>query len=252
MASASKVILFDLNETLIHQRRSERSHIASTYAALAQRRWEVTFESFEAAWVAVHAACAEQFRQGRSLLQAGELQAARKLLREPWYRENIAAMLALLSLRLPNRWVEEITWAYQDSWVGGLTMPPEYHPPLRALRQAGCRMGIVTNFQQANIIPDILEQFGLRPYFEAVAISSQVGVRKPHPDLFQVALQALGGAIDPACTYYVGDNYEEDVVGARYCGIQPVLVDKDGSYQGEAGLLRIGNLVNLPGLLSAA
>src|SRR5512146_2361167 len=110
-----RAVLFDLNETLIHQIRTERSHIASTYAPLAQADWSITFESFEAAWMSVHQKATARYLEGITLLRAGEVERARELLAEPWYRENIAAILAHLNVPPTTRMVARLTWAFQDS-----------------------------------------------------------------------------------------------------------------------------------------
>lgn len=84
MENYIKAVLFDLNETLIYQIRTERSHIASTYAALAKHYWDVSFESFESAWMKVHSEYAEKIREGRQLVRVDDFAAAREKLHEPW------------------------------------------------------------------------------------------------------------------------------------------------------------------------
>jgi len=244
-----KVILFDVNETIIHQGRTERSHIASTYAALAPFRWSITFEEFETAWNTVHGAFARQYHEGYELVLAGQLDRAREKLREPWYRENIAAILKELEFPACNRLIEELTWAFQDSWVGGLTMPDENRHTLRQLASL-YRLGIVTNFQQPNIVSDILDQFGIGDLFDPIVISATEGIRKPHPDLFRVALDRLGMSSTPECVSYVGDSLGDDVDGALRVGLCPILIDtKDRHSSVVTPAIRIRRLAELPDAL---
>jgi HAD superfamily hydrolase (TIGR01662 family) len=243
-------VLFDLNETLIHQTRSKRSHMASTYAALAQQYWSLTFESFEAAWEKIRLQYEEQFQQGNQLVYAGNFEAAKQKLREPWYRENIAAIINELNIPTSNRLIEKVTWAFQDSWVGGLTMPDKNRGVLEKLIQEGYQLGIVTNFQQPNIIPDILTDFGVSNIFKTIVISADFGWRKPHPELFNDALQKLNMREMPERVAYVGDNSEEDVEGARIAGLQPILIDStDRGIDLRHKSARIHSLTELPEIL---
>lgn len=229
-----KAILFDLNETLIHQIRTERSHIASTYAAVTKHYWDITYESFEAAWTRVHSLYAQQVHEGRQLVQAGNYKDAKDKLREPWYRENIAGIFEVLNIPLSNQLVEKITWAFQDSWVGGLRMPEANKSVLDNLAKDDYQLGIVTNFQQPNIVSDILRNFGIDAYFRTIVISATLGYRKPHPDIFKSALTELNMEFTPERVVYVGDNPEEDVEGAKRVGIKPILIDRENRFSDTA------------------
>lgn len=109
---------------------------------------------------------------------------------------------------------------------------------LQAL-QPQCRIGIVTNNRQAEQ-EDKLRQLGLATYVEELISSEQVGVAKPDPRIFTVALQRLGAT--PATTLMVGDNWEADVLGALAVGIRPVWVNRTGR---PAPLPHIAQLRNL-------
>lgn len=90
---------------------------------------------------------------------------------------------------------------------------------LRALRQRGHRIGVVTNgrvaVQQAK-----LEALGLLPWVDTVLISEAEGLRKPDAALFQRALDRLG--VDAAEAVHVGDHPENDVRAARAAGLRAV------------------------------
>ena len=62
----------------------------------------------------------------------------------------------------------------------------------------------------------------LRPFFDAVVVSGDVGVKKPDPAIFAPALEQTGLATDEAL--FVGDSPEDDVAGARAAGLRPVLI----------------------------
>jgi len=62
----------------------------------------------------------------------------------------------------------------------------------------------------------VCKEFGLDQFFEARVDSVVVGVRKPDPEIFRIALERL--AADPKNSYVVGDSYERDIVPARQIG----------------------------------
>lgn len=102
---------------------------------------------------------------------------------------------------------------------------PDVLPALDALRAAGHRIGLVTN-GAAVLQRDKLAAVGLEGALDPVVISSEVGVAKPDRGVFEAAL-ALGG-LEPAATWFVGDNLGVDVLGARRAGLVPVWVNRTG------------------------
>lgn len=65
---------------------------------------------------------------------------------------------------------------------------------------------------------------GLREYFSAFILSSQVGVRKPDPRMFTAALDALGVTADEAL--FVDDN-RKNCDAARALGMRTAMVCRD-------------------------
>lgn len=72
-------------------------------------------------------------------------------------------------------------------------------------------------------------------FLEAVWISGEVGVEKPDPRLFEIALQAL--RVHPSRALYVGDLEEVDGVGARAAGMSYLKAEALWSAAGWASLL---------------
>ncbi len=84
------------------------------------------------------------------------------------------------------------------------------------LHKRGYILGIIANTITEREIPDWIESDGLTDYFQAIVLSSKVGIRKPNPEIFLEAARRVG--IEPAKCAYVGDNPVRDVVGARSAG----------------------------------
>jgi HAD superfamily hydrolase (TIGR01509 family) len=97
---------------------------------------------------------------------------------------------------------------------------------LEAFKSAGYRLAIVSN-AEGQVEADA-KRFGLAPFFDVIIDSHIVGVAKPDPRIFQIALERLGVAPDEV--RFAGDIYSIDVEGARAAGIEARLVDQHRRY----------------------
>jgi putative hydrolase of the HAD superfamily len=114
-------------------------------------------------------------------------------------------------------------------------------PVLDELRAANLRVGLVSN--------------GIRDLGEFVAhhrldVDAAVGSRahgrvKPHPTIFQAALELLGTTAQESVM--VGDSLEEDVEGARALGMRAILIDRDNRHPDAED--RLTDLYGLPAAL---
>ena len=121
---------------------------------------------------------------------------------------------------------------------------PDTVPALEALRAAGVRLVAASNWDVS--LHEQLERTGLTPLLDGAISSAEVGAPKPDPEIFVRAL-ALAGA-RPEEALHVGDDVEADVGGALAAGLEPVLIDRDGSLEAPPGVRRIASLAELPGL----
>lgn len=86
------------------------------------------------------------------------------------------------------------------------------------------RLGVVSNFMVTGGIEEMLELHGIRRYFEFVVVSVAEGWRKPHPAIYQKALENIG-PFDGAVVF-VGDDYVNDYVAPGKLGMKPVYLDR--------------------------
>ena len=89
----------------------------------------------------------------------------------------------------------------------------------------GCRLALVSN-GPPDIQHEKLEGAGLARYFDAVVVSGEVGIGKPDPRIFHLALDRLGAPPEDAAM--VGDSLARDIVGARRAGIVTVWINRRG------------------------
>jgi putative hydrolase of the HAD superfamily len=97
---------------------------------------------------------------------------------------------------------------------------------VRELRERGYRVGVVSNAEGR--VEHDLGAAGFDGMLETVVDSHVVGIEKPEPKIFEIALERLGSRAET--TVFVGDVPSVDVAGARRAGIFPVLLDRHDLY----------------------
>lgn len=117
---------------------------------------------------------------------------------------------------------------------------------LEGLRRRGYRLNVISNSDGS--VERILEEVGLRGFFDRVFDSTVVGLEKPNPDFFLHAMQAVGAA--PGESMYFGDFYSIDYLGSRRAGMTGVLFDR-GALYGHVRCARITHLSQVESLLSS-
>ncbi len=108
--------------------------------------------------------------------------------------------------------------AYHDTKFRELAPFDDVFPMLEALGTAGIRRGVITHgltIKQA----EKLIRLGVLPYLDprAIFISEQIGISKPNPKLYALAVQDLG--LDPMEVMYVGDSPEHDIAPPKSIGM---------------------------------
>lgn len=109
------------------------------------------------------------------------------------------------------------TWRYFDG----------VEEVLSELKYLGFKLGIVSNWDRR--LRRILRELGLWRYLHATAISSEIGARKPSPEMFEWVRKDLDYA--PEACLHVGDLLEEDVEGALRAGWRAVLLDREAAHE---------------------
>jgi len=116
----------------------------------------------------------------------------------------------------------------QEAWWRGVHLYPDALDVLDQLRSAGLRVGLCSNaaYRAASMRAQ-LAHVGLDGVLDAAVFSAEVGWRKPSPQVFAAALDALGTRAET--TVFVGDRIREDILGAAQVGMRTVLIARDES-----------------------
>jgi putative hydrolase of the HAD superfamily len=119
----------------------------------------------------------------------------------------------------------------------------EIRPGTRdALRRLSKRYRLAVISNADGKIADVLARCGIADCFETITDSGIVGKEKPHPSIFEAAVNSLGVSANQSI--YIGDVYSVDYLGATRFGMQSVLFDIAGAYR-EQSLPRVESLEEL-------
>ena len=137
------------------------------------------------------------------------------------YPQLVRRLLGDFGVEIADEELGRYLEAEHRAWDPARILAANTHPLLEALRERGLKLGLVSNaFDPGWLLHRDLEQMGLAQRLDFSVFSSEIGLRKPHPAIFEHALGALG--VEPERTLFVGDRLFEDVRGAAELGMTTV------------------------------
>jgi putative hydrolase of the HAD superfamily len=226
-----RAAIFDLDDTLLDHTTAIRTAVSELYAQRPELTSKFPDEpSFQKAWVEV------QDKHYPSYLRGAISHAEQKILRIRELWQPIANLTETACFQV----YDHFQMLYAKNWK----IFPDVFPCFEALFPM--KLGLISNGwgrQQR----EKLELEGLHKKFEIVVISSEVGMAKPDPRIFQMACAAL--KVPPAETIYVGDLYDLDVQGPQQAGLVPVWLRRRAGHIESPGVLSIRTLNELAALL---
>jgi HAD superfamily hydrolase (TIGR01509 family) len=186
------------------------------------------------------------------------------------FERRVARLMAEMELEPKPDTVRQTAAAALGAWLEHVSPDPEAEPVLKRLAAGGHPLAVVSNFDHPPAVTRALEEASLLSCFDHVIVSGAVGVAKPEPRIFELALARTGEV--PHHAVHVGDS-RDDLLGAERAGLRCVLlrrpgdtdpaehVDYDAESPGQATAraaprlepaARIKSLRNLPDLLGDA
>jgi putative hydrolase of the HAD superfamily len=200
-------VLFDWGDTLFHFAYDE---------ALLEAGWEAGLATLERDDLPGHDETAARFRERYLplLFVPGAVD-------EVEYPGIVRELLAGFGVELSGEELDRFLAAEHAAWEPARQLGAQTHALLDSLRDRGLRTGLVSNaFDPGWLLREDLARMGLAQRLDVAVFSSEVGKRKPHPAIFEAALDPLG--VDPARTLFVGDRLYEDVRGSKELGMTAV------------------------------
>jgi len=151
-------------------------------------------------------------------------------------------------IELPGALLYEILDAEQQVWDDVAQVDREAPRLLRWLDQRGIKRAVCSN---APFPPEMMlrqvEKNGIAALVDAVVFSSALGRRKPAPEVYQAALEAVG--VEAERALFVGDRVREDYEGPRSVGMRAVICVAHAAEPPADGIPTIASLKDLPGIL---
>ena len=191
-----------------------------------------SFELFFEKYIAINDLKWDLYRQGKITKQG---------LRESRFQETFAYFGVEandVAWTLETRYIDETP--YQNHLIQGARQV------LETLKQRGYTMHIITNgFHESQNIK--FSESGLKPLFDILLCSDQVGVNKPDAKIFRRALQLAGA--ERKESLMIGDNLIADCVGAREQGIDQVFFNPKRIKHTEKVTYEIEHLEELLGIV---
>src|SRR3954452_9260669 len=108
------------------------------------------------------------------------------------YPQLVRRLLRAFELELDDEQLGRFLEAEHRAWDPARVLAAHTHPLLEALRGLRLKLGLVSNaFDPGWLLHRDLEQMGLAERLDFSVFSSEIGMRKPHPAIFERALEAL-------------------------------------------------------------
>lgn len=85
-------------------------------------------------------------------------------------------------------------------------------------------LALISNFY--GNIETVLEELSIKKYFTSIVDSAIIGIRKPNPKIFEIALNELG--VNPKDAVMIGDSYNNDIVPANSIGCKTIWINNKG------------------------
>ena len=122
--------------------------------------------------------------------------------------------------------LKELLEVYYLEVYSGRRVYPEVMRVLSRLKEMGVLMGVVSNTTNPQFMKEReMKILGLQSYFDFAIYSSSTPFRKPHPSIFELAIDNF--EMKPQEILFVGDNYSLDVVGAKKVGMKSAWINRE-------------------------
>ncbi|PIE96444.1 HAD family hydrolase [Bacillus fungorum] len=119
-----------------------------------------------------------------------------------------------------NQYIE----LYKNNWAAF----EDVHHTLQTLKQEGHSLGIISNGDYEQQV-EKLTALNILQYFKYIFTSSEIGISKPDPEMFQRT--ALQSNLEMKDCYYIGDRLETDAISSTAAGMHGIWLNRNNSLQ---------------------
>jgi HAD superfamily hydrolase (TIGR01549 family) len=205
-----RAALFDLDDTLFDHQHCARVALAGI------RALHTCFESFEPETLQrAHGEILEDLHQQ---VMTGHLDLERARV------ERFRRLYGVAGITADHRLAARAAAVYREGYLQARREVEGAAALLDAVHRHATVVIVSNNLLEEQ--QDKLRQCGLDRHVDILVVSEQAGVSKPHPGIFQIALERAGARAADAVM--VGDSWSNDIEGARAAGIRPIWFNRDG------------------------
>ncbi len=243
MISSIRVVIFDLGGTLIYDRDPWPPVFHSADLALLEALQKAGFQFEPESFFHGQGGLLSLYydRRGDDVEEETTSVLLQHLLDEQGYanagHEVIAAALRAMYAVTQSNWFPE-----EDAL-----------PTLRKLKERGFHLGLISNAADDENTQTLIDKGGFRPYLEFILSSAFFGKRKPHPTIFQAALEFF--RVKARQAVMVGDLLETDIQGAHQIGMRSIRITRRAIKTATHIHVRpdavVSSLIEIPPLLSS-
>ena len=211
MVRQTKVIFFDLGETLVTQNIEDnmvtRNALEEISPSLPKRvSPERVFELY---------------REGYKINEAIRSRHQVEIPIQVWMRQLLER---IIEEDPSDRLVEKAIGIILKARAANAVAFDDADSTLKKLSRRDVKLGIISNVSSHEVAMGILEHVRLAKYFDRVITSANIGIRKPDPGIFRYALMQFKARPEEAII--VGDSEIHDIGGGYVSGLKTVLVDR--------------------------
>ncbi len=141
--------------------------------------------------------------------------------------DAIGELLKLNGLTSPDGLADKFFEAFYEPVARQLSIFADSVSVLTELKKRGKKIGLISNtIFPAEYHLREMKNYGLLEHFDFTIFSSSFGWRKPHPAIFNHALEKI--SLPAEKTLYVGDRYIEDYMGPTQIGMKAIIKYRAG------------------------
>lgn len=152
--------------------------------------------------------------------------------------DGVREMLRFLRADLPAENFSRVVQFFEETF--GSDLPPELDNSMSAVKQLSEKYPLAlisdTAWTPGRVLREVVKRYGILDCFRVMIFSGEVGVTKPHPRMFQLALEGL--SVQPHECLHAGDLQRTDITGARLAGMHTAWIHRliyAGNEQQDAG-----------------
>ena len=210
-------ILFDLGGTLMHSQDDWAATLQRADRALTDTLRENNIELDNAIFrMRVH----QYYEQrDKDFCETTYHFVLRELLKELGYAEVAESILRSA--------LDAMYSVTQTNWV----LEEDAPAAIQKLKSRDYHLGIFSNAGDDKDVQELINNFGIRPYFDFVLTSAACFYRKPHARAFEIALAQW--SISPEDAVMVGDSLQADIFGAKNVNMQTFWITRRAQFSAD-------------------